>query len=371
MRELILTNDPAQALRISRHLMGLLSLLAFSLACIYFDSRHMFDPGAIPLTTILGVFWSGLFVFSFLLRSGLNRKLKDPSLTLEQMTWASLFMLTVLYSLNEMRGVILMAYFAILSFGYFRLSFRDFLSVALLMVLGYLLIILYLFIYEYERLRTDEELIRLMIFTVTTFVMVYTGSSVSRLRVENRKHNIELARALAMNTRLAVTDDLTGLYTRRYLMDKLANQKAISERDGSDFVVCFADLDHFKQINDGFGHHTGDIVLKSFAGILHSCIREIDYASRFGGEEFVVLLVNSDLEQAAHVAERIRLGIENYNFNDVAPGLHVTVSIGIASFRQYNSIQETLMSADNRMYRAKELGRNRVITEEEPAVGAE
>ena len=363
MRKMILTSDPAQALRISRHLMALLSLLAFSLACIYFDHRHLFDPNAIPLPTILAVFWTGLFGFTFLLRSGLNKKLEDPSMTMEQMTWASLFMLTVLYSLNELRGVILMSYFALLSFGYFRLSFRDFLSVALLMVLGYLLIIIYMFIYEYERMRTDEELIQLLAFTMTTFVMVYTGSAVSRLRVENMKHNIELAEALAMNTRLAVTDDLTGLYTRRYLMDKLTQQKAISEREGSDFVVCFADLDHFKQINDNYGHHAGDVVLKSFAEILRSSIREIDYASRFGGEEFLVLLVNTDLEQAANVAERIRLGIENHNFSDEAPGLGVSVSIGIANFRQYNSIQETLMSADDRMYRAKELGRNRIIAE--------
>jgi len=360
MRELILTSDPAQALRISRHLMALLSLLAFSLACVYFDYRHLFDPKALSLTTIFAVFWPGMLAFTVVLRSGLNKKLEDPSMTMEQMTWASFFMLMVLYSLNELRGVILMSYFALLSFGYFRLSFRDFLSVALLMVLGYLLIIIYMFIYDYERMRTDEELIQLLAFTLTTFVMVYTGSAVSRLRVENRKHNIELAEALAMNTRLAVTDDLTGLYTRRYLMDKLAHQKAICERDGSDFVVCFADLDHFKQINDNYGHHTGDIVLKSFAEILRSSIREIDYASRFGGEEFLVLLVNTDLEQAANVAERIRLCIENHNFSDDAPGLGVTVSIGIANFRQYNSIQETLMSADDRMYRAKELGRNRI-----------
>lgn len=363
MRELILTSDKAQALRITRHLMALLSLLAFSMACVYFDSRNLFKTDGLQLSTIFAVFWPGLFAFTFVLRSGLNRKLEDPSMTMEQMTWASLFLLTVLYSLNELRGVILMSYFAILSFGYFRLSFRDFLSVALLMVLGYLLIIIYLFIYEPDRMKMDEELMQLLAFTTTTFVMVYTGSAVSRLRVENRKHNIELAAALDLNTRLATTDDLTGLYTRRYLMDKLAMQKAISEREDSDFVICFADLDHFKQINDNFGHHTGDTVLRSFAGILRSSIREIDYASRFGGEEFVVLLVNTDLEQAANVAERIRLGIEGHNFNDIAPGLHVTVSIGIANYRQYKSIQETLMSADDRMYRAKEMGRNRIIFE--------
>jgi hypothetical protein len=124
MRDLILTDDPAQALRITRHLMALLSLLAFSLICIYFDYSNFFDPHAVRLSTILAVFWTGLLGFTFLLRSGLNKKLEDPSMTMEQMTWASLFMLTVLYSLNELRGVILMSYFALLSFGYLHIYLR-------------------------------------------------------------------------------------------------------------------------------------------------------------------------------------------------------------------------------------------------------
>jgi diguanylate cyclase (GGDEF)-like protein len=192
---------------------------------------------------------------------------------------------------------------------------------------------------------------------------MYTGSAISRLRQEVKQKNIDLAEAVELNTRLATTDDLTGLYTRRYFMEVLEQQKALSERDGSDFVICFADLDHFKHVNDSFGHHTGDLVLLEFSEIIRKSIREIDYAARFGGEEFVLLLVNTDIEQSLNVSERIRKALEDFNFSDIAPALNVTVSIGLANFKQYNSLQETLMTADNRMYKAKEMGRNKVIFE--------
>jgi len=105
------------------------------------------------------------------------------------------------------------------------------------------------------------------------------------------------------------------------------------------------------------------VVLQTFAEIMRKSIREIDYAARFGGEEFVILLNSTDIEQAKTIAERVRVVLEEYNFSDLAPALNVTVSMGMANFRQFNSIQETLMCADNRMYQAKERGRNMVVFE--------
>jgi len=228
-------------------------------------------------------------------------------------------------------------------------------------ILGYTLVLLYIFIYEPERMKVELELLQLLAFTGTILVMLYTGSAINRLRERTKQQYIALQEALELNKTLATTDELTGLYNRRYFMKKIAQQKALSERNDSDFVLCFCDLDHFKQINDTFGHHTGDIVLQKFSDILKSSIREIDYAARFGGEEFVCLLVNTDLENAIKVTERIRESLERYNFNDIAPSLQATVSIGVSNFKQFNTIQETLMSADNRMYRAKNKGRNKVI----------
>jgi len=361
MFDFLFSSDPKQALRMLRHLAAVASLVAFTLISIFFFYNDLFNIDKATFNSILIFYWTGVLIFTTILRSGLNKKYADPSLTIPQMLWGTCFLLTITYLLNEWRGLMLMAYFGMLSFGFFKLKFREFLSVGLFAILGYTLIILYIFLYEPERIDIKLELAQLMAFTMTILVMLYTGSAIHRLRERTKKQYVALQEALEVNKKLATTDDLTDLYNRRYFMEKLQQQKALSERDNSDFVIFYCDLDHFKHVNDTFGHHTGDAVLKKFSEILISSIREIDYAARFGGEEFVCLLVNTDIANAIKVTERIRESLASFNFSDIAPSLHSTVSIGIANYQEYRTIQETLMSADNRMYRAKQLGRNRVI----------
>lgn len=361
MFEFLFSSDSHQKLRMSRHFAGVLSLFFFTLFSLYFLYNDLYSIDAVTFYSIITFYWIGIFSFTFMFLFGLNMRFSDSSLTIPQMLWGTSFLLTITYLLNEWRGLTLMAYFGMLSFGFFKLKFREFLSVALFAVLGYSLIILHLFLYEPERIEIKFELLQLLTFSGTITVMLFTGSSIHHLRETTKNQYIALQQALELNKRLATTDELTGLYNRRYFMEKLIKQKALCERDDSDFVLCFCDLDYFKQINDSFGHHTGDIVLQKFADILKSSIREIDYAARFGGEEFVCLLVKTDVSNAVKVTERIRESLAKYNFNDIAPSLRATVSIGVANFKQFNTIQETLMSADNRMYRAKSSGRNKVI----------
>ena len=365
MFDFLFSSDPKQKVRMLRHLAGMVAQLVFTLISILFFYNGLFSISLELFEAILVVFWLGILVFTVTIRSGLNKKYPDPSLTVAQLLWGTLFLLIMIYLLNEWRALMLMAYFGILSFGFFKLKFREFFSVAMFAILGYALIILYLFINEPDRLQINKELAQLLAFICTISVMLYTGSSINRLRQRSKKQYIDLQQALEVNQKLATTDDLTGLYNRRYFMDKLLQQKALSERDDSDFVVFYCDLDHFKQINDTYGHHTGDIVLQKFSEILKTSIREIDYAARFGGEEFVCLLVNTDIANAKKVTERIRESLASYNFSDIAPTLHASVSIGIANFKQFKTIQETMMTADNRMYRAKELGRNKVVSKDE------
>ncbi len=361
MYNLLLSSDSKQSLRILRHLAAVLSLFGFTLISIFFYYNGLYSVELSTLNAVLILFWCGVLCFTVMLRSGFNKRFSDPSLTTPQILWSTLFLLCIAYMLNDWRGLVLISYFAMLSFGFFKLRFREFLSVGLFAILGYVLVILYIFMYEPERINIELELIQLLVFSGTVFIMLYTGSAINRLRERSKKQYADLQAALEVNKRLATTDELTGLYNRRYFMEKLAQQKALSERNNSDFVIFYCDLDNFKNINDTFGHHTGDIVLQKFSEILKSSIREIDYAARFGGEEFVGLLVDTDLENARKVTERIRSSLDDFNFNDIAPSLNSTVSIGIANFKEFNTIQETLMSADNRMYHAKNTGRNKVV----------
>jgi len=354
-----------------RHLFAVLSLMVFTSISFLFYYYGLFTVEKETFFNIASFFWAGVIFFTIAIRTGLNKRYYDPSLTVPQLLWSTTFLLVVTYLLNDWRGLTLMGYFGMLSFGYFKLRFREFLTVSLYAVLGYGLIILYIFINQPERININLELLQLLAFSGTIVVMLYTGSSIDRLRQRTKKQTIDLQEALEINKRLATTDELTGLYNRRYFMDKLAMQKALSERNKADFVICYCDLDNFKRINDTFGHHPGDIVLQKFSQILKSLIREVDFAARFGGEEFVCLLVDTDLKNAKKITERIRISLANYNFNDIAPSLRATVSIGITNFKQFNTIQETLMNADNRMYLAKKLGRNKVIAVDEEELKAQ
>ena len=365
MFNFLFSSDPKQAVHMFRHLAALMSAFLFTVVSVFLFYNNLYSIDLSTLYAIIVFFWAGGFIFTLMLRTGLNKRYADPSLTVAQILWSTLFLLTISYVLNESRGLVLMMYFGILSFGYFQLQFREFLAIALFAILGYAFIMVYIFIFEADRIEVKLELIQWMIFSSTVTVMLYTGSAIHHLRERAKKQYTDLQHALELNEKLAITDELTGLYIRRYFMEKLAQQKALSERDDSDFVLCFFDLDHFKQINDTFGHHTGDVVLQKFSEILKSSIREIDYAARFGGEEFVCLLVNTDIENATKVTERIRQSLADFNFSDIAPALQATVSIGLSNFKQFNTIQETLMSADNRMYLAKQLGRNKVVSSDE------
>jgi diguanylate cyclase (GGDEF)-like protein len=357
----VLNELSEQTLRLKRQLMALSVAFIYSSIVVYLYLKGHFRYDTATFVYALVLFWVGNLGITLLIYKGISQKFPDPSMTMTQMLWAVAFLLIGVYTFNDMRSVILMSFFGILSFGFFRLTFTQFVVIAACAIIGYLIVILNLYINEPLRLNLGREFSLLIGFSMTSLILVYTGTSVSRLREANRIKTERLEEALELNTRLATTDDLTGLSTRRYFMEILNKQKAMVEREDSDFVICFADLDHFKYINDSYGHHIGDEVLKIFAGIIRTSIREIDYASRFGGEEFVVLLARTEIKQAMKVAERIRSTIESYNFNDIAPALNVTVSIGLANYKAHHSIQQTLMSADNKMYSAKEQGRNLVV----------
>lgn len=174
-----------------------------------------------------------------------------------QILWGTSFLLAIIYLLDMERSLMLMPFFGVLSFGYFKLGFREFLSIALFAILGYSLIVLVIFLNESRTISIEFELMQLVTFIGTVLVMLYTGSSITQLREKTRKQYAELEQSLELNKKLATTDELTNLYNRRYFMKKLSRQKSLSEREASDFVICYFDLDHFKLINDTFGHHIG------------------------------------------------------------------------------------------------------------------
>ncbi len=161
--------------------------------------------------------------------------------------------------------------------------------------------------------------------------------------------------------RLSITDNLTGLYNRKKLDDILTDQLARYERHRHPFAVLLLDIDHFKALNDSYGHLAGDEVLKSVAHILTQSIRSVDYAARYGGEEFVIVLPETNTATARDLAERICGAIRDKCCQFEGQSLAVTLSIGVAGIRDSDkNIEAIIARADEVLYAAKHAGRNRV-----------
>lgn len=164
----------------------------------------------------------------------------------------------------------------------------------------------------------------------------------------------------------AAEDALTGLATFRILRERLANEVARSKRTGDPFALLFIDLDNFKQVNDRFGHTAGNEVLRRTANECQGVIRTTDLAARYGGDEFVVVLVRTRLEGGRRVAEKIRTGVEAFGRHLAYPDGLVTVSVGVAEYLPDQADeQDVLVVADRALYRAKSAGRNQVIAGDE------
>ena len=136
----------------------------FSLGCLFFYYNDFYHASSHQINTIFIIFWLGVFAFTVMIHTGFNKRFADPSMTVPQMLWVTILLLANFYMLNEGRSLILMCYFAILSFGFFKLRFREFLSVGLFVILGDILVILYLFINEPKRIDINLELVQLLVF---------------------------------------------------------------------------------------------------------------------------------------------------------------------------------------------------------------
>ena len=168
---------------------------------------------------------------------------------------------------------------------------------------------------------------------------------------------------------LATTDPLTGLANRRFALETTQTLAAQSERNQTPLGVILLDVDHFKQVNDTYGHPVGDLILQQVAQRLQSSIRTYDIAARFGGEEFLVLCADTDVPTAVQVAERIRTVVAEQLFTTPQGAtLRVTVSLGVqASITTPEAMMQLVEAADQALYCAKQAGRNRVVAHTEGA----
>jgi diguanylate cyclase (GGDEF)-like protein len=181
-----------------------------------------------------------------------------------------------------------------------------------------------------------------------------------RLELDQARHEAALEHRRAEELhQLAHYDSLTGLANRRAADARVPEMVSASHRS---LVAAIIDVDHFKAINDTFGHAIGDRVLARIGELLRGATRRIDLAARTGGEEFLVVLVNISLAGCETICDRLRSAIASYNWGTVASGLRVTISVGLSELHRSENDEAWLARADRALYEAKQTGRDRLVT---------
>jgi len=206
----------------------------------------------------------------------------------------------------------------------------------------------------YQGLVPDARILQSELFvTGAVLMLLFLGQREERLRRE------EYATLVQLRT-LAVSDPLTGAANRRAFFEQATKEQERAVREGTSLAVLALDIDHFKAINDGYGHAAGDRVLQTLVAAVGATLRPFDTLARTGGEEFAVLLSGTDLAQAECIGERIREQIADLQVPWTAGALTFTVSIGVAAWCPGETIDATLGRADDGLYRAKQEGRDQV-----------
>ncbi len=365
-------NSPAQTLRMQRFFSAAISYAMWVGLIVYAFWLGLLKMPVWLLVAGIGASCVANLVFYWLIRSGTNRRFRDPSLTIPQILNATVWvMLIVASSVREARGTFLMIYVVTFLFGVFRLRRRQFLALTAFALSSYGLVEWAVGWSSGAVEGHSLEIFQFVSLGVVLLWLSFFGSYVHRLREILRERNADLRAALETIRDLAVHDELTGAFTRRYIFELLDDEIRRCARSQRPFSICLLDIDHFKEVNDSRGHLAGDAVLRAFAERVREELRALDRIGfvsenthalgRYGGEEFLLLLPETGADGARSCAERVRAAVHGAPVEHTGGRVSITVSIGAAEYREGESVESLLARADAALYRAKEQGRDRCV----------
>lgn len=316
----------------------------------------MSAPLASVISTLMVVTWTTIFL---LVRSGWSARCADPVLAMPH-AMVAIFNTVVAYAwLGDLRADVFVLLAQCIAVTMFRIQPRQSLLLGFWCV-GLLLAAQYWLVNHSGQVIEREAVVaHAVVGGATLLALSLVANWVAELRQKISRQSQRLQDTLAQVQSLATTDMLTGLLNRRQMEEVLATEMARAVRSGSPLCVALLDLDHFKRVNDVYGHRMGDEVLRRFASLLRTEMRAVDHSARWGGEEFIILMPHADLEQAGVALERIRARLADMPMSDHDP-LRVTMSGGLAAWTPGTALEHWLDQADQALYAAKHLGRNRV-----------
>jgi len=300
-----------------------------------------------------GFFW-------LLLRLRFSERLSDPFLVVPQMLVHSAIHVGFMYWVPSVGVLFLTMLLVIHAFGAMRVSPVHVLASSVLIAVGVGTVI----VFGELHLSLPMDDVAQRSLSAAWFALVLARSTLldvygAQLRDMLVQRNKKLKAKFEKMHRRATRDGLTGTLSRRSVMELLEQQHHKFELTGQSFAIALLDIDHFKQVNDRFGHPVGDEVLRYFSRRASAEMRTTDRLGRYGGEEFLAVLTATEDESSAHLAaERVRDGVAKHDWSRLSPDLKVTVSLGVAVCRPEETVEQLLARADAALYAAKRAGRD-------------
>jgi diguanylate cyclase (GGDEF)-like protein len=304
----------------------------------------------------------GVAAFYLIIRSGVNTRLgRMSSLTYLQQIFAMIVMIWTFAIAGPVRGAVISLLVLILMFGVFAFRPRAMLVLALLALLMLAAVMVGLNHMNAAEYPLNVSAYQLGYAALAMLPVCILSSQIHSLQNALRARSKALEQAVEQIRRLAESDDLTNLLNRRAMVNAIKRELAPRHPMPGDICLALIDIDLFKSINDRFGHQVGDDVLQMFAAITKTALRTGDMFSRWGGEEFLLMLPDTSLIQGVECVNRVRDVLAATSFDAIAPGLSVTISAGVTDLHPDDTLEAAVERADQAMYRAKQSGRNQVI----------
>ena len=307
-------------------------------------------------------FLLGALTFYFLLRSGWSERFsRDPSLTLPQTLYGVVGVIGAYAITGPARGAVMAVLVLVLAFGMFGLSVQQARMLAVFSLVALALTMAWKSQSDPLGYPVRVEAVHLAFAVIILIGVSALSMRMGVLRDNLRRQKHELEGSLKKNQILATQDELTGLVNRRHMTALMKTEQLRQQRSGAPIGLILLDIDHFKRINDQHGHHAGDAVLKAFARAASHQLRGSDVLSRWGGEEFLLMLPTATEAEALLCIERMRAELSQLSLDTIVPGLRITFSAGVSACRPGETLDSAIERADRAMYRAKKTGRNRTV----------
>lgn len=335
----------------------LLGALAHTLAVWLAFQMGFFHASNPVFYWMLGLFWAcnlGLYAWGMV-----SERHRTDRFMAVALYWSVLAVLTSTLFIDELRLCLMIFIFAILQTTIFRAPRRLVMSLGVFVVVGYAMVLGIIYLQEPTRIEWAAELIQWGAFSLVLLGTVVLVLDLVNLQSALGLQNQRLIEVTQRIEEMAIRDELTGLYNRRYAMEKLERMSSLADRNQFDLHLVYLDLDHFKKVNDTYGHNAGDEVLKHFAKVMQQDLFHRDFAARIGGEEFLILLVQRSEQEAAQCVESLMQRWRQQQF-EVDANLKMTLSAGLCTRQTHISVVDWLACADEALYEAKNTGRDKM-----------